>query len=192
MAQETAKQSRLKDIEIKKRNILFKTISYKILSQGNKFLKIAVKFNMKLQTTVKEILSKKGNEVFYISPENSVLQALQLMSEKDVGALLVVDQEKKVLGIFSERDYARKCILEGKSSKDTKVSELMVTKVYFITPEDKVEDVMTLMTEKKIRHLPVFDGNELVGIISIGDVVKSIIEDKDFIIKNLERYIKSG
>lgn len=143
-------------------------------------------------TKVKEILNQKGKEVFWISPEKSVFEALQLMAEKDVGALLVLDEKGKLLGIFSERDYARKCILEGKSSKETSVSELMVSKVYFVSPEDKVENVMTLMTEKKIRHLPVLEKGELVGIISIGDVVKSLLEEKDFLIDNLERYIKSG
>lgn len=147
---------------------------------------------MKLGTKVSDILKNKGNKVYSIKPDRTVFEALQVMAEKEIGALLVLDDEEKVVGIFSERDYARKCILEGKSSKETKVSELMVTKVYFVTPEDKVEEVMTLMTEKKIRHLPVLKGDDLVGIISIGDVVKSIIEDKDFIIENLERYIKSS
>lgn len=147
---------------------------------------------MKLGTKVLDILNQKGRKVFSITPERTVYEALQIMAEKEVGALLVLNEDEKVVGIFSERDYARKCILEGKSSKETKVSELMTSKVYFITPDDEVEDVMSLMTEKKIRHLPVLENEKLTGIISIGDVVKTIIEDKDFIIKNLERYIKSG
>lgn len=147
---------------------------------------------MKLGTKVSDILKNKGNKVYSIKPDRTVFEALQVMAEKEIGALVVLDDKEKVIGIFSERDYARKCILEGKSSKETKVSELMVTKVYFVTPEDKVEDLMNLMTEKKIRHLPVLEGDKLAGIVSIGDVVKSIIEDKDFIIENLERYIKSG
>lgn len=147
---------------------------------------------MKSGTKIKDILKNKSKEIFYISPEKTVYEALEIMAEKDIGALLVLDENNKVAGIFSERDYARKCILMGKHSKDTKVSELMVTKVYFITPEEKVEDVMVLMTEKKIRHLPVLEGGILVGIISIGDVVKSIIEEQSFLIQNLERYIISG
>ncbi len=147
---------------------------------------------MKSGTKIKDILKNKSKEIFYISPEKTVYEALEIMAEKDIGALLVLDENNKVVGIFSERDYARKCILMGKHSKDTKVSELMVSKVYFITPEEKVEDVMVLMTEKKIRHLPVLENGVLVGIISIGDVVKSIIEEQNFLIQNLERYIISG
>jgi len=147
---------------------------------------------MKKGNKIKNILKKKPNDIFFISPEKTVYEALEIMAEKDIGALLVLDENKKVVGIFSERDYARKCILAGRHSEDTKVSELMTTKVYFVTPEEKVEDVMVLMTEKKIRHLPVMEGEKLVGIVSIGDIVKSIIEEQNFLIQNLERYIISS
>jgi CBS domain-containing protein len=147
---------------------------------------------MKTGNKIKDILKEKPKDIFFISPEKTVYEALEIMAEKDIGALLVLDENKKVVGIFSERDYARKCILAGRHSKDTKVSELMTTKVYFVTPEEKVEDVMVLMTEKKIRHLPVMEGEKLVGIVSIGDIVKSIIEEQNFLIQNLERYIISS
>ena len=147
---------------------------------------------MKTGNKIKDILKEKPKDIFFISPEKTVYEALEIMAEKDIGALLVLDENKKVVGIFSERDYARKCILAGRHSEDTKVSELMTTKVYFVTPEEKVEDVMVLMTEKKIRHLPVMEGEKLVGIVSIGDIVKSIIEEQNFLIQNLERYIISS
>lgn len=144
---------------------------------------------MKLGTKIKDILREKGHSVYSISQDKTVYEALQLMAEKEIGALLVIGEEGKISGIFSERDYARKCILYGRFSKETKVSELMSTKVYFASLDDKVEDVMAIMTEKKIRHLPVIEGEKILGIISIGDIVKSIIEDQAFIIKNLEKYI---
>jgi CBS domain-containing protein len=111
------------------------------------------------------------------------------MSEKDVGALLVVDKENLV-GIFSERDYARKLILKKRSSKDTNVGELMTREVLYIEPQSTVEDCMALMTAKRVRHLPVLENERLIGIVTIGDVVKQIISDQEFTIQQLERYIK--
>lgn len=144
---------------------------------------------MKLGTKIEDILREKGHNVYSISPDKTVYEALQLMAEKEIGALLVIDEKGKISGVFSERDYARKCILQGKFSKETKVSELMSTKVYFASLDNKIEDVMAIMTEKKIRHLPVIEGEKILGIVSIGDIVKSIIEDQAFLIKNLEKYI---
>jgi len=120
-----------------------------------------------------------------------VFDALQLMADKNVGALLVLDGEK-IAGIFSERDYARKIILKGKASKDTPVAEIMTAEVTTLRPEQSVEECMGLMTDKRIRHLPVLDGEKLVGLISIGDVVKAIISEREFIIKQLESYITGG
>lgn len=144
---------------------------------------------MKLGTKIEDILREKGHNVYSISPDKTVYEALQLMAEKEIGAVLVIDEKGKISGVFSERDYARKCILKGRFSKETKVSELMSTKVYFASLDNKVEDVMAIMTEKKIRHLPVIEGDKILGIVSIGDIVKSIIEDQAFLIKNLEKYI---
>ena len=139
-------------------------------------------------TTVKHLLLHKGNLVWSISPEASVYEALQLMSEKDVGALIVIENNQ-VVGVISERDYARKIILLGKTSKDTKIKEIMSTPVISVTLEHTVDDCMALMTEKRIRHLPVFDGNHLVGMISIGDVVKSIMSNQEILIDQLVSYI---
>ncbi|RPI27349.1 MAG: CBS domain-containing protein [Chloroflexota bacterium] len=138
--------------------------------------------------TVKEILKAKGHEVWAIAPQAKVFEALQVMAEKDVGALLVVESDRLV-GIFSERDYARKVVLEGKSSKETPVNEIMSHKVFYVQPEQTVEDCMALMTNKHIRHLPVLENGRLMGIISIGDVVKAIISEQEFVIAQLEKYI---
>lgn len=138
--------------------------------------------------TVSQCLQTKGHTVWSVESDRSVYEALQLMAEKDIGALLVVD-EGKLVGIFSERDYARKVILHGKSSKETLVGEIMTPKVYYVHPEQSLEDCMALMTEKHVRHLPVLDGERLVGVISIGDVVKAIISEQKFVIEQLENYI---
>ena len=137
---------------------------------------------------VKQILQTKGNQIWSVSPETSVYDALQLMAEKGIGALLVLENEE-VVGIFSERDYARKVILMGKSSKSTLVGEIMTHRVQCVTPAYTVAECMVLMTEKKIRHLPVMDKEKLVGFISIGDVVKSIIAEQEYLIEHLENYI---
>lgn len=138
--------------------------------------------------SVKEILARKGCNVFTISSNASVFEALKLMSEKDIGALIVKDGEK-VAGILSERDYARKVILEGKSSKDLGVTEIMSPDVIFINSSISPEECMAMMTEKRIRYLPVFEDNKLSGIISIGDVVGAIMEQKKYLIDQLEEYI---
>jgi CBS domain-containing protein len=138
--------------------------------------------------TVRHILQKKGHGVLSINPSTTVYYALEYMVEKNVGALLVTDGER-FAGIFTERDYARKVILKGKASKETLVREIMSEHPATVTPDDTVEDCMKLMTQKYIRHLPVMEGNRLVGLVSIGDIVKYIIEDQKFIIDNLEHYI---
>ena len=140
--------------------------------------------------TVNEILQAKAGKLLSISPEASVLDALKLMAEREVGALVVLDGDQ-LAGIFSERDYARKVILFGKSSKDTAVSEIMTRKVVCVRPEQSVEDCMALMTDKRIRHLPVLQGNVVIGVISIGDVVKEVISEQRFMIEQLEHYIHS-
>ncbi len=137
---------------------------------------------------VKHILTTKGYDVWSIAPDASVLDALKLMAEKRVGALIVLDAGK-VVGIMSERDYARKIILQGKTSKETQVSEIMTTTVIYTTPEQTVETCMALMTEKHIRHLPVMVDDRLIGVISIGDLVKTIISDQKALIQQLENYI---
>ncbi|MFZ6027814.1 MAG: CBS domain-containing protein [Chloroflexota bacterium] len=137
---------------------------------------------------VKQILQTKGDGVWSISPEASVFEALAMMAEKEIGALLVIDKGE-VAGIFSERDYARKVILRGKSSKDIPVSEVMTRRVLCVNPSTTVGECMALMTEKHIRHLPVMDDGKLAGFISIGDVVKSIISEQEYLIEHLENYI---
>ena len=138
--------------------------------------------------TVKQLLDTKGREVWAIQPEASVFDAIQLMAEKKVGALVVADGDKPV-GIISERDYARKVILKGKSSQATPITDIMTTPVICTRLDHTVEECMALMTEKHIRHLPVLDGEQLVGIISIGDLVKIIIAEQQFMIEQLEHYI---
>lgn len=138
--------------------------------------------------TVRNILEKKGNNGIFISPDTTVFTALELMFEKNIGALLVLEHEK-FIGIFTERDYARKVILRGKSSKKVPVREIMTVDPPTVSTDTSIEDCMWLMTNRFIRHLPVIDNGELMGIISIGDVVKYIIEEQKFIIKNLECYI---
>ncbi|MBC7349997.1 MAG: CBS domain-containing protein [Candidatus Aminicenantes bacterium] len=138
--------------------------------------------------TVKQMLEEKGHQVWTISPDNTVYEALKIMAEKEVGALIVVDQGQ-VVGVISERDYARKVVLKGKSSLETPVREIMTTQVYFVNPESTAEECMALMTEKRIRHLPVIQENKLVGVISIGDVVKSVITSQKITIEHLQNYI---
>lgn len=137
---------------------------------------------------VSQILKDKKEKIWSVSPRETAYQALQIMSDQNLGALLVIDK-RGVVGIFSERDYARKVILQGKSSKTTPVSELMTKKVLYIDPGTSIEDCIALMTEKNIRHLPVIEKNQLVGIVTVGDVLKQLIEDQKFEIQELERYI---
>ena len=137
---------------------------------------------------VNQILKSKGNKIWSIAPRETTYKALQIMSEKNLGCLLVIDKGKAV-GIFTERDYSRKVILKGKSSKTTPVSELMTKEVLFVDPETSVEDCMALMTEKCVRHLPVMEKKKLVGLVTVGDVVKQLIVDQKFKIQELERYL---
>lgn len=141
--------------------------------------------------TISEILKKKGTEVWSVTPDTKVFEALRLMAEKNIGAVLVTDNEK-LEGIFSERDYARKVVLEGHSSRELEVNKIMSLKVLFVTPQVSVEDCMALMIEKHIRHLPVFENEVLKGVISIGDVVKAVLDEKKYTIEQLEQYITGG
>lgn len=138
--------------------------------------------------TVNQLLQIKGREVWSVTPDTSVFDALKVMAEKNIGALLVVEGGQ-LAGIFSERDYARKVILKGKSSKEMSVREVMTDKVDCVHPSETVRGCMALMTEKHHRHLPVLEEGKVVGMISIGDVVKAIISDQEFTIGQLENYI---
>lgn len=138
--------------------------------------------------SVAQILTAKGNIVHAVSPGASVLECLTLFADKGIGAALVMEGEEMV-GMFTERDYARKVALHGKSSKDLKVREVMSTDVLWVGPERTNEECMALMTEKRIRHLPVMKGGKVIGIISIGDLVKDIIAEQQFVIEHLEHYI---
>jgi CBS domain-containing protein len=138
--------------------------------------------------TVKQLLQAKGRVVHAISPQASVLDAIKLMAEKGIGALLVLD-EGRLAGVMSERDYARKVILLGRSSQDTAVREIMSGQVITVRAEQTVEDCMALMTAKRIRHLPVIESGRLAGVVSIGDLVKEVIADREETIKQLESYI---
>lgn len=140
-------------------------------------------------TTVSQLLRSKGNDVWSVGPETTVYDALKLMAEKNIGAVLVVS-DQRVVGIFSERDYARKVALKGKSARDTPVSEIMTERVIFVKPDQSVTECMAVMTDKRIRHLPVLGiDDDLIGIISIGDVVKRIITEQEVMINHLEGYI---
>ena len=140
--------------------------------------------------TVRQLLEGKSHGLCTIGPDAPVLDSLKLMAEKNIGALLVVENDKLV-GIVSERDYARKVILHGKSSHDTPVREIMTTRVVCVQPENTAEECMALMTDKHTRHLPVIEGEKLVGVLSIGDLVKETISEQQFMIKQLESYIHS-
>ncbi|MEO8409118.1 MAG: CBS domain-containing protein [Propionivibrio sp.] len=139
--------------------------------------------------TLKQLLAGKTKELASIAPDQTVVHALEVMAEYDVGALLVLDG-KSLAGVFSERDYARKVILQGKSSKHTKVNEIMSEKVVYVTLDETIEQCMAIMTERHFRHLPVLDADQnVVGIISIGDLIKETIAQQEFIISQLEHYI---
>ena len=140
--------------------------------------------------TVKQLVDEKPNKLLSITPSMSVFEALQKMAEFDVGALVILD-EGRLVGIFSERDYARKLILHGKSSKETRVEEIMTTRVVCIGPDRSVEECMALMTDKRVRHLPVLEDKKVVAVISIGDVVREMIDDQKHTIEQLEQYIMS-
>jgi CBS domain-containing protein len=137
---------------------------------------------------VKELLDAKGHNVWSIGPDASVLEAIKMMAEKEVGALVVTDAGKPV-GIISERDYARKVILQGRSSQETATKDIMTTAIICARLDQTVEECMAVMTERRVRHLPVVEQDKVVGIISIGDLVKAIIAEQRFVIEQLEHYI---
>jgi CBS domain-containing protein len=140
--------------------------------------------------TVEQIIQNKAQRLLSVTPDTTVYDALKLMADQDIGALVVLEGERLV-GIFSERDYARKVILFGKSSKETLVREIMTAKVLCIRPEQTVDECMALMTDKRVRHLPVLEHKKVIGVISIGDVVKEVISEQRFMIEQLENYIHS-
>ncbi|TCC84145.1 CBS domain-containing protein [Pedobacter hiemivivus] len=140
---------------------------------------------------VRNVLQEKTIPVIFVSPDTTVFEALELMFKKNIGALLVMEQEKFV-GMMTERDYARKVILKGKSSKDTLVKEILTENPVIVSSNTTIEECMWLMTNKFTRHLPVIDDDKLTGIVSIGDIVKYIIDEQKFIIGNLEHYITGG
>ena len=141
--------------------------------------------------TVKQLLESKDNNVWSLSPETTVFEGLQFMAEKNIGALLVT-RDDKLIGIFSERDYARKVILKGKASKDTTIGELMTKEVIYTTPEDSLDECMALMTAKHIRHLPILNNGKLIGLLTLGDLVKQIMSNQEFKIQELEKYISGS
>jgi len=139
--------------------------------------------------TVGRLLESKGGEIWSVGPEASVFDAIALMAEKSCGALLVMDGAR-MAGIVSERDYARKVILAGRSSKDTLVSDVMTSDVVSVEPGRSIEECLSLMTDRRIRHLPVIDGEKVLGVVSIGDLVKAIVAEQRYLIAQLEQYIK--
>jgi CBS domain-containing protein len=141
--------------------------------------------------TIRDILRSKGNDVFTVEAEATVFEALEKMAEKNIGAL-VVSSGGKMIGIISERDYARRVILRGLSSPKTLVKDIMTHDVCYARPEQSIEDCMAVITEKRCRHLPVLENGSMVGMVSIGDLVKASIAEKEFIIGQLENYIRSG
>ena len=141
-------------------------------------------------TTLQMLLEGKGHDVWSVHPDDTVLDAIKMLAEKDIGALIVIKDDKPV-GIFTERDYARNVYLKGKSSLDTAVRDVMVAPVICVKPDQTVDECMALMTAKRFRHLPIMDGDELVGMVSIGDLVKSVIAEQQFTIEQMEQYIHS-
>lgn len=140
--------------------------------------------------TISQLLDEKGHQVWSVTPDDPVFEAIRVMAEKGIGALMVMEAGRLV-GVVSERDYARKVILKGRSSKSTPVREIMTTRVITVPPRDSVERCLGVMTKNKVRHLPVVDGDEVVGVLSIGDLVASIIDDQRHQIESLEQYITS-
>ena len=141
--------------------------------------------------TANDILKHKGHAVWSVQPTNTVLEALRVMAEHDVGAVLVLE-DGKLVGILSERDYARKVVLAGRSSKESQVKDVMTAHVVCVSPERSIDECMALMTNKRLRHLPVIDHKRLVGLVSIGDLVKATIDDQQFTITQLQSYIAGG
>lgn len=138
--------------------------------------------------SVAAILNSKGSDVWSVASKDTIFNAVQLMADKDIGSLIVMDGDKLV-GIVTERDYARKVILEGKSSKDSAVDEVMTTRMLCVSPDRTVDECMALMTDKRVRHLPVLDDKRVVGVVSIGDLVKAVINEQQVIIEQLQDYI---
>lgn len=144
-------------------------------------------------TSVKQILQVKGHAVYTIQPESTVYEALEMLVDRNVGALMVVDAAQNFLGVFSERDYARRVVLKGRNSRDTSIRDIMTEHPISVTEDDSLEQCMQLMTDKHIRHLPVVDGQQrLVGLVSIGDLVKQIMREQQHTIENLEKYISGA
>ena len=146
---------------------------------------------MDVSGTIDAILAQKGTEIFSVTPEATVFEAVELMANKNVGALLVL-RDEQLLGLISERDYTRKVMLRGKRSRETQVQEIMSTDLTVVTSREPVENCLRMMTDKRIRHLPVMDGDKLRGIISIGDLVKWVIASQSAAIAHLESYISGG
>ena len=144
-----------------------------------------------MRTTVRDLLKTKGSDVFSVSPDCTVFEALEKLAARNIGAVLVLEGARLV-GILSERDYARQVILKGKASKDTPVREIMTTSVVCVHPDRTIEECMALMTDKRFRHLPVVSDGRLLGVLSIGDVVKAMLDQQRFKIEQLESYIASG
>jgi len=142
-----------------------------------------------MKTTVAQILAGKGSEVWSVSPDTLLYKALQLMEDKGAGALAVLNEKGILIGMVSERDYARKVILEGRSSRENTTGDIMTNELYVVKPETTVDECIALMTEKRVRHLPVLDKGKLIGLVSIGDVVKAIIKEQRIEIKFLNEYI---
>lgn len=138
--------------------------------------------------TLKQLLDEKGRDVWSVAPNDTVFNAIKLMAEKGIGAL-AVKKGDRLIGMITERDYARKVILKEKASKATSISDIMTTKVVYARSDQSIDECMALMTEKRVRHLPVFEQGELIGIVSIGDLVKAIIAEQQFVIEQLEQYI---
>ncbi len=141
-----------------------------------------------MTTTVKQILQGKGSTIHTVAPDSSVFTALELMAKHDIGSV-IVSEGKRLVGIFTERDYARKVVLRGRTSKDATIGELMTQNVLTVSPSQTIEDCMAMMTNNRFRHLPVVDRGELIGIITIGDVVKAVIADQEQTINHLHGYI---
>jgi CBS domain-containing protein len=141
-----------------------------------------------MSKTIRDVLKRKGDSVISISPEATVYSALELMASENVGALLVM-KDNQLVGMLSERDYARKVILEGRSSLKTLVEKIMATKVLYVTPNMSVDEGLAVMSDKRCRHLPVLEDKKLIGMVSIGDLVKAQVADKNYLITQLEHYI---
>ena len=145
-------------------------------------------FRSRVMKKIRDILAGKGNHIWSVTPDDTVFDALRLMADKHLGALLVL-QDEHLVGIISERDYARKIILRGRLSHATRVEEIMTPNVVCARPEQSIEESMAVMTDKRIRHLPVLEGDQVIGVVSIGDLVKAVIAEQQFMIDQLEHYI---